>query len=181
MKTIRLNVLTSKLNSTLIAMVMLAAPMVACSSTDDKLFDNTQTLTLFNDLVNREAQASRRVELAPGLSFPVILEGTSRGNGTLKIHNLHLRVFDEHDDGVVYENRHLAIDFQDLNGDNIKELVISGVVKYTGETETDPVSYENIIHIYTFNCKTGLFSKLYKAGNYSPELSADAVKPRPCE
>lgn len=173
--------LFSKLNTALLATSLLATPMAACSSTDNDVFDPGQTFTLFNDLVNRDAQTHRVIRLAPDLIFPVVLEGTSKGNGTLKIHNLYLRVFDQHDDSVVYENSRLNIHLQDINGDMIKELILYGIVKYTGDSESDPARYETIIRMYSFSCKTGLFNILYQAGDFSPELPAEAVKPRVCK
>jgi len=181
MKTKLFHQLFRKLNTALLAMSLLVTPIAACSTTGNDVFDATQTFTLFNDLVSWDAQTRRVIKLSPDLSFPVILVGTSKGNGTLKIHNLNLRVFDQNDDGVVYENSRLNIGLQDINGDMIKELILSGIVRHTGDSESDPDSYEAIIRIYSFSCKTGLFNILYQAGSFSPELPAQATKPRQCE
>jgi len=119
--------------------------------------------SLFNWLIIVRAQHT--LKLNNDLQFNVILGGTSRGNGTLKIHNLNLRIFDQHDDGVVYEGDVLNVDFKDLNDDKLNEIIITGILKYAGDNESDPVNYESFAQIFSFDCKLDFFISLYKTGH----------------
>ena len=163
-----------------VILIALAISTVACAAPKNKILESSSLNELFTQLVNSHSQTQRTLKLNSNLQFTVTLEGTSKGNGTLKVHNLYLRIFDQHDDGLVYEGNSLNIDFKDLNNDKLNEIIITGTLKYTGNNETDPVSYKPFTQIFSFNCKTGLFITLYKASNYSIELPAKNVNPAVC-
>ena len=59
----------------------------------------------------------------------------------------------------------------DLTGDGYKDLIISGVVRYTGEKETDVNTFESITQIYLFDPKDRQFKIKYRLG---PDLGPDA-------
>ncbi len=106
-------------------LLTLGASAFACSEHDDKMLVISSLNTLFTQLVNNNSQTQRILKLSDDLQFNVTLDGTPKGNGTLKIHNLNLRVFDQHDDGLVYEDGLLEIDFKDLNNDKLNEIMDS--------------------------------------------------------
>ncbi len=180
MKLINANKQFKNLSAVIIVLITLAVPTFACSEPKNKILVSSSLDKLFTQLVNNNSQIQRRLEFNNKLQFNVMLEGTSKGNGTLKIHNLNLRLFDQHDDGVVYEGGLLKIDFKDLNNDKLSEIIITGILKYTGENESDPVSYESFTQIFSFDCKAGLFVNLYKTGGYSIELPVASVSPVMC-
>lgn len=93
---------------------------------------------------------------------------------------MKLRIFDQHDDGIVYENNALSIDLKDLNGNGFNELIITGILKYTGDKETDPASYSPFTQIFTYDCNSGFFTSLYKTGDYSIELPVANFSIRKC-
>lgn len=169
-----------KLSTPIIGLVALASSTVACSGPNDKVLENSSLGKLFTQLSNNNNQTQRKLKLNSNFQFDAILEGTKKGNGTLKVHNLNLRVFDQHDDGIVYEGDLLKIDFKDLNNDTINEIIITGILKYTGNTKSDPTSYSPFTQIFSFNCKTGLFISLYKTAGYSIELPTANVNPVMC-
>jgi len=152
---------------------------LSCSSSETLSYNSTMR-PLFSELIKTEGYAIRNFSIGQNYQFQARLEGTSKGNGTIMIHNLLIRIFDQHDDGVIYDNYLLSIDTKDLTGDNIREIIISGVVTYTGDTETDAVEYEALTYIYSLNCKTGLFEIIYSHGDFSPILSNKASKPISC-
>lgn len=166
--------------SVVIGAITLAVSTFACSEPENKLLDNKTLNSIFSQLVNNNAQSLRKIELNKQLHFNIALEGTSKGNGTLKVHNLNLRLFDQHDDGIVYKGGSLNLDLKDLNGDNIKDLIITGILKYTGDDESSPATYEALTQIYTYNCKAGLFKSLYKNSKFSIELPVEKVEPKIC-
>lgn len=85
---------------------------------------------------------------------------TSKGNGTLLLgdHTL-LRIMDTHDDGYYYKEGLLRVDFEDITGDNLKELIISGIVLETSEKEVVTNEYP-LVMIYSY--KNGMYQRVYK-------------------
>src|SRR4029079_17100174 len=63
-----------------------------------------------------EEGLEKEVVLAADVKMSAVIEVTAKGNGSLRIGNLNLKVFDSHDDGSYYENGLLNIDFSDLDG-----------------------------------------------------------------
>jgi len=169
------------ISALVIGLTTLAVSTFACSEPDIKPLVTGELGKIFNTLANNNSSTLRSVKLSKNLIFKSSLEGTNKGNGSITIHNLHLRLFDQHDDGVVYEGNSLKLDLKDITGDNINELIISGIIKYTGDDEAEPASYEPFTQIYTFDCSKGQFISLYRNGTYSIELAANAVKAVECK
>jgi len=115
--------------------------------------------------------SSSALTLSKSITVPVTYDTTKKGNGTIAISNLVLRIFDQHDDGTVYQNDFLQLATKDLNSDGISELIFTGILKHTGDKETDPSYIEPITAIYSLECKTGHFVKLQQSSNYSITLS----------
>lgn len=116
------------------------------------------------------------IPLGSHLTVEVAIEKTAKGNGTVQIGKLLLRIYDVHSDGLVYENELLDVGLADLDGDSIKELIISGILKLTGEEAGDPVSYRSVTQIYALNSTSGLFQAVYPTSpNVNLELN-DSLK-----
>jgi len=143
-------------------------------------YTDTETNSLFGKLIQNNNPAFRLFSVNDDYHFKAKLEGTSKGNGTILVHNLLIRIFDQHDDGVIYKNNLLNITTKDLTGNHIKEIILNGIVAYTGEKETDPVEYEALTYIFSLNCETGIFEAIYSYGNYSPVLSNKSAPPLIC-
>ncbi len=150
------------------------------ASTDITPYKNAESKSLFGRLIQNNKPAFRFLSLNENHQFKARLEGTTKGNGTILIHNLLIRIFDQHDDGIIYKNGTLSLTTKDVTGNNIKEIILNGIVVYTGEKEADPVEYEALTYIYSLNCKTGVFETIYHYGNYSPVLSDKAAPPLIC-
>ncbi len=69
---------------------------------------------------------SGQITTGPGLGFPLTIEVTSKGNGSLKLDGWQIRVCDEHDDGFVYDPPLLHLRNVDDNDDGYNDLVIFG-------------------------------------------------------
>jgi len=115
--------------------------------------------------------SSSALTLSQKITLPVTYDATKKGNGTITINNLTLRVFDQHDDGTVYQNDFLQLETKDLNSDGISELIFTGILKHTGDKETDPAYIEPVTAIYSLECKTGHLVKLHQSTGYSITLS----------
>lgn len=113
-----------------------------------------------------EERYEKKFSLGVGVSADVTIDVTAKGNGYMSLLNLRLKVFDEHDDGAIYEGGLLHIDFVDLDGDGFKDLVISGLVIYTGEKETSPRSSEPVVFIYHLEPKQRKFKLVYKRASF---------------
>ena len=125
--------------------------------------------------------APSKINIAKNLSIPVTFDATKKGNGAINLNSLLIRVFDQHDDGVVYENDFLNMETKDLNNDDIKEIIFTGIIKHTGEKEIDPVSFEPITNIYQLNCSTGIITSLYSSSDYPIEIRNAQKTPIQCK
>lgn len=114
-----------------------------------------------------EMRYDRMVDGGRGIRLPVTIEVTVRRNGTLKVANLKLRVLDEYDDGQVYEGGLLHVEFIDVTGDGLKDLVVTGIYVHTGEKPGDPVTREPITSVYVFEPGKAEFRRTFHCG---PEI-----------
>ena len=108
-----------------------------------------------------EEGLQREVVLAPGVKMTAAIEVTAKGNGSLRIGNLNLKVFDSHDDGSYYENGLLNIDFADIDGDGKRELLISGIVCFTDEKGGKVLRREAVVFIYALQ-PNRTFKQIYR-------------------
>ena len=90
----------------------------------------------------------REIVLASGVKMTATIEMSNKGNGSLRIGNLILWVVDSHDDGSYFEDMMLNIDFTDLDGDGIREMVLSGIQCFTDEKGDKVLRREAIVFIY---------------------------------
>lgn len=90
-----------------------------------------------------------RARISVGRSLTVVqADTTKKGNGSVTIGNLKLRLFDVHNDGEIFENDVLKVDSVDLDDNGLNDLVVSGIVVFTGEKESDSVLRKQVLAIY---------------------------------
>ena len=95
-----------------------------------------------------EEEVTKEVVVAPNVKLVAKIEVSAKGNGSLRMANLDLKIFDDHDDGIYYENEMLYIDFSDIDGDGNRELLISGIVCFTDEKGDKVLRREAVVFIY---------------------------------
>jgi hypothetical protein len=117
------------------------------------------------DGMPEEEALTREVIIAPNIKFVAKIEVSAKHNGSRRIANLDLKVFDGHDDGAYYENEMLNIDFSDIDGDGKRELVISGIVCFTGEKGDKVLRREAIVFIYALQPNRTL-KQVYRNTDY---------------
>lgn len=161
------------------ASLLLSIIMLSSCSDTSVVYSNSIKEDIETSLANNKP-VSTNIILSDKLSIPVSIEATSKGNGTINLNGLLLRVFDQHDDGIIYKNDYLNIEVKDINADGINELIFTGELKHTGEKEADPVHFEPITTIYSLNCETGYFVNIKNTSSYSIELINSQKKPILC-
>ena len=75
----------------------------------------------------------KTIDLGNGISIKATFDITSKGNGGLDIPGGWIRVYDSHNDGVVYRDGLLKCEWRDEDGDGVLDLVVSGVAQFYGE------------------------------------------------
>lgn len=108
-----------------------------------------------------EEGLEKEVVLAAGVKMSATIEVTAKGNGSLRIGNLNLKIFDSHNDGSYYDNEMLKIEFADLDGDGKRELVISGIVCFTDEKGDKVLRREAVVFIYALQ-PNRTFKQVYR-------------------
>src|SRR5882672_11472229 len=82
--------------------------------------------------------AKKKIEVAKGVWAEVSFEITTKGNGSVALPGLFVRVYDGHDDGLVFRDGLLRCEWQ-REGDRI-DFVVSGFAERTdGKKEAVPV------------------------------------------
>jgi len=76
---------------------------------------------------------SKRIVLGRGFSIKAIFSITTKGNGWLEVSGLGIRVYDSHNDGIIYRRGLLKCIWKDENGDGILDLVVSGTAEHWNE------------------------------------------------
>ncbi|HEY7773179.1 MAG TPA: hypothetical protein VIC26_08350 [Marinagarivorans sp.] len=146
----------------LLTVVSFALITSCASASETSLQQRLSNFYRFSGVQNHSGIVqSVAIPLGSKLSVEATIEKTAKGNGTIQIGNLLLRIYDVHDDGFVYENELLDFALADLDGDSIKEIIISGILKSTGEEAGDPISYTPVTQIYSLNCASALFQAVY--------------------
>jgi len=107
-------------------------------------------------------------DIGAGVRLGAVVNVDNKGNGILEVGNLKLHIFDEHDDGAVYEGGLLRTDFAYLSDGKYKNLLICGILVHTHEKTGAPLSREPVMYIYDFDPKAQMFSLRYKVG---PDLT----------
>lgn len=111
-----------------------------------------------------ETSSNFNVEVGNGDVLSAKIERTARGNGTLSIANLSIRVIDDYDDGLIYQHSMLHVEFKDLSGRGYKDLVVTGIAIQTGEKESDARRYIAITSIFMYEPKSKTFVQAFHSG-----------------
>jgi hypothetical protein len=126
-----------------------------------------------------EERAERTIEIGPNVKLDAVTDVTVRRNGTLRVANLQVKILDEYDDGQIYVGGLLHVEFVDISGDGLKDLVITGTIANTGEKETDPVSYSAVTEIYRFRPQEKDFQLTFRHGPALSNAVAAATESKP--
>jgi len=118
------------------------------------------------DGIQGEEEWAKTIQISKDISSVAKVSVTAKGNGVLSVANLRLRVFDAHDDGIIYEDGLLRTEFIDIDRDGCKDLVISGIALSTGEKEGEPAMHHCIVFIYMFDPKQKKFVCMYKTSGF---------------
>lgn len=114
------------------------------------------------------------IDVGHGMSMAAVIEESNKGNGLLTLGALTLKVVDGHDDGAVYAGAMPHVEFIDIDGDGVKELVVNGVVEYTDE-QTDAVrEREPFVFIYRYDLTSRGFTMAYKRASFALEDGPEA-------
>ena len=110
---------------------------------------------LRQDLEQLDANPSRtvvhEVDLGRGLTIPVEVAFTTKGNGTMTCLNLQKRIYDVHDDSVVFAGWFASVIFVDVNEDGYRDLVIASAILESQDDKRPAISsrrYTQSIRIY---------------------------------
>lgn len=90
------------------------------------------------------------VSLKSGKSVEVILDRTSKGNGTMLLgDNTLIRIMDLHNDGFIYEGGYLNVDFV-ATSSNEFDVVVSGILNKMSDNGA-VLSRDPIVAIYHYD------------------------------
>ncbi len=145
----------------LLSMLLLLVFQIAAAPGDVVERISRKDLKPAKDGMPGEEELSKEVVVAQDVKLVAIIEVSAKGNGSLRIANLNLKVFDDHNDGVYYENEMLNIDFCDIDGDGKRELVISGIVCFTDEKGDKVLRREAVVFIYALQ-PNRTFKQVYR-------------------
>ena len=117
-----------------------------------------------------ELRLEQHVEICAGRTLDAVVEVTTKGNGTLTVGNLKLKVYDAHDDGAVYANDMACVEFVDLNGDGCKDLIVTGAVCYNNEKDETITKVEPFTFIYFYDRKSNTFRLKFKRATFALDI-----------
>jgi len=73
-----------------------------------------------------------------------------------------------------YAGQELDVEFLDINGDGWQDLIISGIVYYTGTVDFEIYEQESVVFIYLCDSKEQRFVLKYKKASFDIEVENDA-------
>ena len=156
---------TSVKQFSLLSLLVLLALQNPAAPSDTAGRISPKDLKPARDCLPEELELTREVIIARNIKLVAKIEVSAKGNGSLRIANLDLKVFDGHADGVYYENEMLNVDFSDLDGDGKRELVISGIVCFTGDKGDEVLRREAVVIIYSLQSNL-TFKQVYRNTDY---------------
>jgi len=125
--------------------------LIALDITDKSAFDGE-----IKKLINQDSQQDYLITLSPRLRFNTRMEGTSKGNATLSIANLVLRVADQHEDLYTFNNTTLSVNTYPAT--NL--LSFSGIIEVWDEDEEKINQRLPLLLLLQYNCDKRQFDIL---------------------
>ncbi|MDQ7048347.1 MAG: hypothetical protein Q9M92_01940 [Enterobacterales bacterium] len=110
------------------------------------------------------------VKLSKKISIPAVISVNRKGNGSMVVANLELMVYDDHNNGLVFDRGGASILLVDLNGDETKELVISSGLIHTDDDGAKRHSY--FVRGYRYDTASDKFKEILAIGNFQPDVNA---------
>ena len=98
-----------------------------------------------------------KINLTPKQKVNVLVDSTVRGNGGMEIGEQSFRILDGYEDGASYQDGVLAVEFKDVTNDGYVDLLINGVVLYTGEIDSEIYEQEKVHFCYAYDPDIKLF------------------------
>jgi len=111
--------------------------------------------------------ASKKLEIAKGVWIDVGFEITSKGNGAVCFPGLCVRVYDSHDDGLVFCDRLLRCEWLDDDGDGLLDFVASGIAVRTNQKTGAEQGSMAVRGVFRYNANQRRFEPVI----CSPEIS----------
>lgn len=75
----------------------------------------------------------KSIEISPRNLQIMEFNVTTKGNGVISVPGMNVRIYDAHDDGLVFENYLLKCEWKDTDADGFLDLVVSGTAILTGD------------------------------------------------
>jgi hypothetical protein len=97
------------------------------------------------------------LNVAASIKIPATFSVTSKGNGSLQWKGGFLRLYDAHDDGVLYSPPLLRNELRDTNGDGYKDIVVWGTVTLTSDETSDPLQHIPVRTVLKYDPHSGNF------------------------
>lgn len=120
----------------------------------------------------------KEIVIGKGVKFTAKMEISARGNGILDFANLRLKIHDADPDIIFYENDLLDTDFIDIDGDGYKDIIISGIVCYVDDKNSDLVlKRESVVYIYMFSPAKKIFYLTYRDASFFIDMNREHEGP----
>lgn len=110
--------------------------------------------------------AENRMDLGKGVFISLKFQITTKGNGLLTLPGLAVRVYDSHDDGLIFRGGLLHCEWCDLDGDGVLELVVSGLAVRLNERTDSAERSSNVRGVFRYVGRERRFA----ASACSPEI-----------
>lgn len=111
----------------------------------------------------RERIWEKPIHLGHGITRTATVLITNKGNGTLAIRNVNVRIVDCHADQTLFVPYLLRTEFEDVTADGYKDIVIHGTVSFFEDEDMErehPV-YDSICMIIVYDPKRDWFDLRY--------------------
>lgn len=117
-----------------------------------------------NGLVDKEGKLHESILITDSESIQtqeILYDFTSKGNGVISYHSSHIRIWDEHNDGIIYDaSIPPRLSVRDVTGDDSLEIIFSCVVVFFEEKGDEPIGRQLVTTIF----------KVHNDGNPGLEL-----------
>lgn len=109
---------------------------------------------------------TKKIEIAKGIWIDAVFEITSKGNGGVDLPGLGVRVYDSHDDGLVFRDWLLRCEWRDVDGDGMIDFVVTGVPVRTDGQSGAELSSLPVRGVFRYIAEL----RRFEPGTCSPEI-----------